>query len=167
MKKERLLFDEFRDVGLDQILTVEELQGVNGGCSSCQQKYSYDCVLNCFDYLDGSAHDYDYYRYPINYGLGYDPYNTGGVYTGDIATIGSYGGFTVAEITGSFNLVSTGRSNGNAVMMTYNAGGSGDHAVIVKGYEDHNGSIMIVYHDPTTGGTGRISASSGNFYTVQ
>lgn len=161
--------DEFREISLDKILSVQELQSVNGGYSGSQQtSYSYDCILNCFDYLDGSSHDYDYYRYSINYGLGYDPYGTGGVYTGDIPTIGSYGGFNVTELTGgSFSLDSNGYSDGNRVLMTYNAGGSGDHAVIVTGYENHSGSLFIKYYDPTTGSTGTISASSANFYTVQ
>lgn len=164
--KNKLSLDEFQGAALSEFLTIDELIRINGGYDP-GSTMSYDCVFNVFDYFDGSAHDSTYYDFSTHYNLGYNAEQEGGVRTSDISTIGGFGGLTVTEFNGSLTLDSNGQSNGNGVMMTFDAGGSGDHAVGVTGYvENSDGTISIEYYAPTTGEYNTRVSEDAYYYEV-
>ncbi|SDJ04416.1 hypothetical protein SAMN04487898_101159 [Pedobacter sp. ok626] len=132
---------------------------------------SWDCVLNCFDYLDGSSHDWNFYNFSIHYNLGYNGADYGGVFTEHIVNIGGFGGMAVTELSSGFSMSSDGKVGGNHVMITYNTGVAGaGHAVIAEGwYNDANdgGKLKIEFYDPTTGKRSHLNMSDATgFYAV-
>ena len=167
MKKQKLKLEEINAESLNsfELIREEELPMFLGGSGTGNlPPPTWDCVFNCFDYLDNGIMDgysngsQSYYQRTVNE-LGYDPSTQGGVYTSDIPTIGGYGGLTVTPLgSGGFGISpSSGLSNGKRVMMLMSGAGGNDHAVIIIGTNTNpSGEIQLLYFDPTTNREGAV-----------
>lgn len=166
MKKKKLSLKALKIDDSIELISKDELMNFIGGSGS--GSVSNDCVFNVFDYLDGSAHDYNTYYYGTFYNLGYTPSGSGGVQTSDIPTIGGFGGMQVTELQPGVSLTASGKTTGgDRVMMTFSGANGADHAVVVTGALMVNGTAVLSYYDPTTGTTGtKTGAQISGLYAV-
>ena len=109
-----------------------------------------DCVLQVYSDISGFSVQELVSR--VVTGLGYNVYDTNGLYTSDIITAGSFAQLNVTELSSplTFNN-STGKlPDGSTLMMTYNPGSVG-HAVIVTNI-DYSTEI-VTFRDPQNNNT--------------
>jgi len=152
--KTKLTLDQLRTEDFFEIIEKDELESLIG------QGPQNSCVFNCFDYLDGDAHKWQYYARQTHRHLGYWAGSNGGVNTCDIATIGSYGDMLVMEANGNDSIAVGGDGsvtiNGTRYshgIITFQAMDGSDkigHAVVVLGTMIRDdGAVCILYHDPS------------------
>ncbi|WP_316793712.1 hypothetical protein [Pedobacter frigoris] len=138
-----------------EVISKVELSTFMGG------DISNDCIIRCFDYLDGAGGSYStYYNYAIS-NLGYTA-QSAGIQNSDISQLGAVGYLSVNELDASAGIQITGSGRtvtGERIMMVIDGGTSGvGHAVAVTGASTVGGVSKIQYYDPTTGLPGEMNA---------
>ncbi len=130
---------------------------------------SNDCVLRCFDYLDGSSNTYQTYYDYASANLGFTSTSTG-VPTSAISQIGAAGYLNVYDINTPSGVLMTTSGltlSGERIMMTFPGDNGADHAVAVTGFQNRNGVGYIEYYDPTTNRAGeRVQGDFSGLYAV-
>lgn len=132
---------------LEKVMSIinnpDDLRDYIGG--STPPNTDTDCVINAFDYLDGSTENYFMYETSMMLNLGYNtttPNSSGGpggVKIGGLVTVGSYGGLTVTSFDntdtslisndGTVSSSSGSSGGGDNIMLVFNSG-DGGHAVV-------------------------------------
>ncbi len=158
MKKRKLTKRNLDELAKEMPIISESTLHIfvgGSGSESCPPS----CVFNVFDYLDGDKYDACHYYEGLSNNYGITPNADGGVPTHLISEIGSYGGFSVKEVSNGDTIKTGG-------IATFKVG-SINHAVVIKEFiPNGDGTYTIKYHDSTNGSDGQIHQSKCRLYNV-